>query len=289
MKNNILHGLWHGRLETPGQLHIQFMVEFCVKLTVSQWTVLPPVPHLLVLFSAIPCYSVTHFFLYPIDFTQKTCKSIIEAKFFQRSLAAGKRTGTAGKAHCLDVSAKRICSETARIGITLPLCLRNNNWLEKGIFKMKELLVSPNLCPGTWEQILREAISRKDRKVNWNSQHRFITGKSCLTSLITLWWDDWLCGWGESSGCHFPWLYQVCHHSLPCRAGLTLRGTSTNTENGSTETTWSSNGKFYTWYKITSWMSTGWALTTRTAAPMKRTWGSWWVTSWTRASSMSLQ
>lgn len=56
--------------------------------------------------------------------------------------------GAAGKAHCLDVSSKRICSETAHIGITLPLCFRNNSWLEKGIFKMKELLVSPNLRPG---------------------------------------------------------------------------------------------------------------------------------------------
>ena len=54
---------------------------------------------------------------------------------------------------------------------------------------MKELLVSPNLYPGTWEQILREAISRQDRKVHGNSQHRFITGKSCLTSL-TAFCDD---------------------------------------------------------------------------------------------------
>lgn len=177
--------------------------------------------------------------------------------------------GTAEKAHYLDVSAKKICSEKAHIGITLPLCLRNNSWLEKGIFKVKEHLVRPNLGPGTWEQILGEAISRKDRKANGNSQHRFITGKSRLTSWIAF-CDDWLCGWGESSGCHFPWLYQGSHHSLPCRAGLTLREASTNTENGSIKTTWSSNGKFYTWNKITSWTSTGWAPITQTATPVER-------------------
>lgn len=92
------------------------------------------------------------------------------------------QSGTAEKAHCLDVSAKEVCSEKAHVGITSPLCLRSNSWLEKCIFKMKRHLVSPNL--GTWEQILREAISRKDRKVNGNSQHRFIIGKSRLISLI---------------------------------------------------------------------------------------------------------
>lgn len=50
--------------------------------------------------------------------------------------------------------------------------------------------------------------------MNGESQHRFITGKSRLTSSIAF-CGDWLCGRGESSGWHFPWVYQGCHHSLP--------------------------------------------------------------------------
>lgn len=70
--------------------------------------------------------------------TQKTYKSVIDTSFFsQRSLAAGKGTvgafGTRSgslvllEKHTSDVSATRICSETAHIGIPLPLCFRNNS------------------------------------------------------------------------------------------------------------------------------------------------------------------
>lgn len=50
-------------------------------------------------------------------------------------------------------------------------------------------------------QILLEAISNsvKDKKVTGISQHGVMKGKSCLNNLV--WWNDWLCGWGEGGGC----------------------------------------------------------------------------------------
>lgn len=111
---------------------------------------------------------------------------------------------------------------------------------------------------------------RKDRKVNGNSQHRFITGKSCLTSLISS--CNEMTGSvdeGRAVGFTFPDFIKTAITASPCRTRLTLRRTSKYAENGSTETARSSNGKFYTWYKITSWTCTGWALTTWTAAPEK--------------------
>lgn len=289
MKNNFLHGLWHGRLETPGQLHIQFMVQFCVKLTVSQWTVLPPEPHLLVLFSAIPCYSVTRFFLYAIDFTQKTYKSIIEVKFFHGEVWQLGKGQVLLEKHIVWMS---LLKESVVKQLILAL----------HYLYASEITADWKKASSRWRNSWSAQTyalghgSKSSEKLFPGRTGRWIGIASIDLSQANHVWPAWLpcdgmtgSGWGESSGCHFPWLYQGCHHSLPCRAGLTLRGTSTNTENGSTETTWSSNGKFYTWYKITSWMSTGWALTTWTAAPMKRTWGSWWVTNWTWASSMSLQ
>lgn len=86
--------------------------------------------------------------------------------------------GTAGKAHCLDVSAKRICSETAHIGITWPSCFKITADWNKASSRWKNARSA--LGYGTNPHI---SYFQEGQEVNGNSQHRFITGKSYLTSL----------------------------------------------------------------------------------------------------------
>lgn len=114
---------------------------------------------------------------------------------------------------------------------------------------MEDLWVNPGKFPGTGQQILGKAThfqAREGQEANENSHLRFITDKSCVTSLMASVMTGSVDEERALGVIYLDFSKAIISSPMHYRAGLALKGNSTDTENGSAETTLNSNGKSYT-------------------------------------------
>lgn len=141
---------------------------------------------------------------------------------------------------------------------------------------MEDFLANPNILWDTGTDLQGSSPQEQEgQEGNRNSQHRFITGKSCLTNPMAS-CDELSGSVDEGRALGVIYLDFIARLSSVLH---TLQGRADAQRKHHEHRKWVNRSHMKLMWKVlhlghNSLMNhTGWALTTWTAAPMKRTWG----------------